>query len=123
MRSFFRIMVMVIVSALTFTVCGGGYRKLDEFLFVGMLVVMFWGLPLIGLVTLLHFVERRLGRIAGYVIATIGLIPLGLVIAYGPGDPVYSRIIVVTGLGWSAAWIVTSLIFLERETRQVAQAS
>jgi hypothetical protein len=82
MRSFSRIAVMVVVSLLTLTICGGGYTDRNAFAFVGLLLVMFWGLPLIGLITLLHFLDWRFGPYARYPIALIGLFPLLLVIYF-----------------------------------------
>lgn len=112
MRSFGRIAVMVVVSLLTLTICGGGYTDKNAFGFVGLLLVMFWGLPLIGLIALFHFLERRFGPYARYPIALIGLFPLLLVIYFrGQGDAIYMRAIVLSGLTWSAAWLATSHIF------------
>jgi hypothetical protein len=51
MRSFARIAVMVVVSMLTLTICGGGYTDRNALGFVGLLLVAFWGLPVIGLIT------------------------------------------------------------------------
>jgi hypothetical protein len=118
MRSFSRIAVMVIVSLLTLTICGGGYTDRNAFGFVGLLLVMFWGLPLIGLITLFHFLDRRFGPYARYPIALIGLFPLLLVIYFGgQGDAIYMRAIVLSGLAWSAAWLATFHIF-SRVARQ-----
>jgi hypothetical protein len=63
-RSFGRIAVMVLISLLTLTI-GGGYTDLNAFGFVGVLLVMFWGLPLIALMTLFHFLDKRFGPMRG----------------------------------------------------------
>jgi hypothetical protein len=123
MKSFYRIVVMVVVSLLTLVICGGGYSDVNVFSFIGIILVVFWGLPIIGLVTLLHFVERLVGVYARYLIALIGFIPLGLVLAFGAGEPVYTKVVVFSGLAWSAAWIVTSLLFLEKTRKQITNAS
>lgn len=112
MRSFGRIVIMLVVSIVALTVCGGGYRDGNTFGFLACLVVMFWGLPLIGFITLCHFLDKRFGGSARYPIALIGLFPLMLVTYFkGQGDQVYMNAIVLSGLGWSAAWLATSRIF------------
>jgi hypothetical protein len=112
MRSFSRIAVMVVVSLLTLTICGGGYTDKNAFAFVGLLLVMFWGLPLVGLLALFHLLDWRFGSYARYPIALIGLFPLFLIIYFrGQGDAIYMRAIVLSGLTWSAAWLATSHIF------------
>jgi hypothetical protein len=112
MRSLSRIAVMVVVSLLTLTICGGGYADRNAFEFVGLLLIMFWGLPLIGLMTLFHFLDRRFGCYARYPVALIGLFPLLLVIYFGgQGDAIFMRNIILSGLAWSAAWLATSHIF------------
>ena len=65
-NSFGRIAVMVLVSLLTLTIGGGGYTDLNAFGFVAILLVMFWGLPLIVLITLFHFLDKRFGPYARY---------------------------------------------------------
>jgi hypothetical protein len=106
---------MVVVSLLTLTICGGGYTDRNAFGFVGLLLVMFWGVPLIGLMTLFHFVERRFGPYVRYLIAFIGLFPLLLVIySRGQGDAIYMLAIILAGLAWSAAWLATSYLFVNR---------
>ena len=53
---------------------------------------MFWGLPLIVLMTLFHFLDKRFGPYVRYPIALIGLFPLLLVIYFGAkGDVIYMR--------------------------------
>jgi hypothetical protein len=112
MRSFGRIAVMVVASLLTLTICGGGYTSGTAFGFVGFLLVAFWGLPILGLITVFHFLDKHFGPYARYPIALIGLFPLALVIYFGArGDQTYIRIIVLSGLAWSAAWLATSHIF------------
>jgi hypothetical protein len=103
---------MVLVSLVVSTICLGGGKDLDAFKFVGSLILFFWGLPLLALVTVLHFVERWLGTYARLLIAAIGLIPLGLCIAFGfRGDRHFMGQMVMAGLAWSFAWILTSLLF------------
>jgi len=115
MRSFGRIAAMVIVSLLALTLGFGGYTDRNAFGFVGLLLVMFWGIPLIGIITLFHFVERRFGPYMRYLIASIGLFPLLLVIySRGRGDAIYMQIFMLPGLVWSAAWLTTSFLFLDR---------
>ena len=122
MRSFGRITVMLVVSIVALTVCGGGYRNWNDFGFVGSLVAMFWGLPLLGFITLCHFLDKRFGGYARYPVALIGLFPLALVTYFkGQGDHSYMNAIVLAGFGWSAAWLATSLI-IERATRAEATA-
>jgi hypothetical protein len=124
MRSFSRIAVMVVVSLLTLTICGGGYTDKNAFGFVGLLLVMFWGLPLIGLMVLFHFLDRRFGSSARYSIALIGLLPLLFVIYFkGQGDAAYMRAIVLSGLTWSAAWVASSHIFVRATRQETTQAS
>jgi hypothetical protein len=111
---------MVIVSLVTLTICGGGYTDRNAFGFVGLLLVMFWGLPLIGFITLFHFLDRRLGPYARYPIASIGLFPLLLVIYFrGQGDVTYVRVIVLSGLAWSAAWLTTSIFSPECRAKKL----
>ena len=108
---------MLVVSIVAVTVCLGGYRNWNDVGFVGSLVVMFWGLPLLGFITLCHFLDKRFGSYARYPIALIGLFPLALVTYFkGQGDQNYINAIVLAGLGWSAAWLATSLI-VDRATR------
>jgi hypothetical protein len=124
MKSFGRIAVMVLVSLLTLTLGGGGYKDANAFAFVGVLLVMFWGLPLIGLMTLFHFVDKRFGSYARYPIAAIGLFPLLLIVYFGgKGDVIYMRYIVLSGLVWSAAWLATSHIFLGTQRTYMTKAS
>ena len=124
MRSFGRIAVMVLVSLLTLTIGGGGYTDLNAFGFVGILLVMFWGLPLIVLMTLFHFLDKRFGPYARYPIALIGLFPLLLVIYFGAqGDVIYMRVIIISGLVWSAAWLETSRIFCSAPRKEITEIS
>ena len=117
MRSFGRIIMMLVVSIVAVTVCLGGYRNWNDAGFVGSLVVMFWGLPLLGFITLCHFLDKRFGGYARYPTALIGLFPLALVTYFkGQRDQRYMNAIVLAGLGWSAAWLATSLI-IDRATR------
>jgi|SRR5579872_1876941 len=110
MRSLIRISAMVVISLLTLTMCGGGYRR-NGFEFVGSIVIFFWGLPVIGLVTVFHFLDRRFGSYARYAVASIGLFPSLLVIYFGgTGDPTYIKVMILSGLAWSAAWLATSQI-------------
>jgi hypothetical protein len=103
---------MVAVSILTLIICGGGYTDRNSFEFVGLLLVMFWGLPLIGLITLFHFLDWRFGSYARYPIALLGLFPFLLIIYLGgQGNGIYMGNIVFSGLAWSAAWLATSHIF------------
>ena len=112
MSSFTRIAVMVVVSLLTLTIGGGGYTDRNAFGFVGILLIFFWGLPLVGLMTGFHFLDKRFGPYARFPIALIGLFPLLLVIYFGgKGDVNYMKVIVLSGLAWSAAWLATSYIF------------
>jgi hypothetical protein len=113
MKSFIRIAVMVVVSLLTLTICGGGYGDKNAFAEVGIFAVTFGGLPVLGLITLFHFLDRAFGSYARYPVALIGLFPLLLVVYLGGGDPIYGRMIVFSGLVWSAAWPATSRIFRE----------
>jgi hypothetical protein len=123
-RSFGRIAVMLVVSLLTLTIGGGGYTDLNAFGFVGVLLVIFWVLPLIGVTTLFHFLDRRFGPYARYPIALIGLFPVFLIIYLGgKGDSAYMRVIVLSGLAWSAAWLVTSRIFSGAPRKQITEAS
>jgi hypothetical protein len=69
---------MVLVSLLTLTIGGGGYTDLNAFGFVAILLVMFWGLPLIVLITLFHFLDKRFGPYARYPIIDRAL-------AFAPG--------------------------------------
>jgi hypothetical protein len=112
MRSLVRIAVMVVVSLLTLTACGGGYADKNDFEAVGLIVVLFAGLPVLALITLFHFLDSAFGPYARYPIAFIGLFPLLLVVYFGgKGDAIYMRNIVFSGLAWSAAWLATSYIF------------
>jgi hypothetical protein len=124
MRSFSRIAVMVVVSLLTLTICGGGYTDRNAFGFVGLLFVMFWGLPLIGLIALFHFLDKRFGPYARYPVALIGLLPL-LLVAYfrGQGDPIFIRVIVLGGLTWSIAWLATSYILVRAPRKEITEVS
>jgi hypothetical protein len=115
---------MVVVSLLTLTIGFGGYTDRNAFGLVGGLLVMFWDLPLIGLITLLHFLDRRFGTYARYPIASIGLFPLLLVVYFrGQGDEIYTRVIVLSGLAWSAAWFATSHIFSRVPRKEITEVS
>jgi hypothetical protein len=124
MRSLGRIAAMVIVSVVILTICGGGYTDKNAFAFVALLVAAFWGLPLIGLITLFHFLDQRFGAYARYPIASIGLFPIILAIYFGGrGDVIYIRVIVLSGLAWSAAWLATSHIFCRVPRKEITKAS
>jgi hypothetical protein len=111
MRSFFRIFVMLIVTAFTLIMQGGGYKNSHDFSVVALTGLYFLGLPLIAIVTLLHFLEGWLGRYGRYYIASLGLWPLLLILYAGRGDPKFSTILVLAGVGWSVIWIATAFLF------------
>jgi hypothetical protein len=120
MRSFSRIAAMTVVSLLTLAICAGGFKDV----FVGLVIVMLFAPLLIGLITLLHFFERRYGPYARYSIASIGLIPLLLVIlSRGRGDASYMGAIVLAGLSWSAAWLATSHFFSRVPRKEMTEVS
>jgi hypothetical protein len=100
---------MVAVSLLALAFCAGGARDM----LTGLIwVAVICGLPLIGLIGLFDSLDRRFGPYARYPIASIGLIPLLLVIhSAGRGNASYMTMIVVAGLAWSAAWLATSYTF------------
>ena len=106
MSSAGRIPLMVVVSLLALAFCAGGASDV----LVGLVWVTFLcSLPLIGLIGWLDSVEKRSGPNARYAIASIGLIPLLLIIyAGGRGNGEYMGVIVLAGMGWSAAWYATS---------------
>jgi hypothetical protein len=110
MRSLIRIAVMVVVSLLTLTMAGGGYASKHAFEEMGLYAVLFGGLPVLGLITLFHVLDRFFGPYARYPVALIGLFPLLLYIYFGGGDETYGRVIIPSGLAWSAAWLATSRI-------------
>ena len=86
--------------------------------------IMFWGLPLIVLMTLFHFLDKRFGPYVRYPIALIGLFPLLLVIYFGAkGDVIYMRVIILSSLAWSAAWLETSRIFCSAPRKEITEAS
>ena len=124
MRSLIRITVMVVVSLLTLTVCGGGYAGKNAFEEMGLFAVLFGGLPVLGLITLFHFLDWAFGPYARYPVASIGLFPLLLVIYFkGEGEEIYMRVIVLSGLAWSAAWLATSHIFSRLPRKEITEAS
>src|ERR1700730_3309869 len=113
MRSLIRIAVMVVVSLLTLTMAGGGYASKHAFEEMGLYAVLFGGLPVLGLITLFHVLDRFFGPYARYPVALIGLFPLLLQIYFGGSDEIddtYARVIIPSGLAWSAAWLATSRI-------------
>ena len=75
------------------------------------------GVPVaIAGVLFLQFIERSIGKTGKYVVSTIGLFPLMLVIFYSKhGVNAYMIALVLSGLAWSAAWIMTSVLFLEKQ--------
>ncbi|RTE89564.1 hypothetical protein D6B98_30680 [Bradyrhizobium sp. LVM 105] len=54
---------MVVVSLLVLTTGAGGYARNFAGLFV--LFSMFWGLPLLTLISLFHFLDKRFGPRVG----------------------------------------------------------
>ena len=115
---------MVVVSLLSLTFGLGGYTDRNGFELIGGLLVMFWGLPLIGLVTAFHFLDRRYGPYARCPIASIGLFPLLLVIFFGgQGDQIFIRVIILSGLTWSAAWLTTSHFFARVPRKEIMEVS
>lgn len=116
---------MILVSLLVSTICLGGGRDVDAFKLVGSLVVFFWSLPIIVLMSVLHFAERRGGTYARWLIAMLGFSPLGIVI-HADGhvaDRRYVMQLVTAGLAWSLAWVVTSLLFPKREAPRLDHQS
>jgi hypothetical protein len=102
---------MLVVSLLTLTMCGGGYASKHAFEEMGLYAVLFGGLPVLGLITLFQVLDWFFGPYARYPVALIGLFPLLLVIYFkGQGDVTYMRVIILSGLAWSAAWLATSRI-------------
>jgi hypothetical protein len=101
---------MVVVSILTLSIGLGGYTDRNAFAFVAILLVMFWGLPLLGLIVLFHFLEWRYGSYARFSVALIGFLPLLLVVFFG-GSGVYAGNLILSGWAWSAAWLITSYFF------------
>jgi hypothetical protein len=54
----------------------------------------------------------------------IGLFPLLLVIYFGAqGDVIYMRVIVLSGLVWSVAWLETSRIFCSAPRKEITEVS
>jgi len=122
MRSLIRIAVMLVVSLLTLTLCGGGYASKHAFEEMGLYAVLFGGLPVLGLITLFHVLDRFFGPYARYPVALIGLFPLLLVIYFkGQGDETYMRVIILSGLAWSAAWLATSRILSRAPHKERSQ--
>ena len=122
MRSLIRIAVMLVVSLLTLTMCGGGYASKHAFEEMGLYAVLFGGLPVLGLITLFQVLDWFFGPYARYAVALIGLFPLLLVIYFkGQGDVTYMRVIILSGLAWSAAWLATSRILSRVPHRERSQ--
>ena len=118
MRSFGRIAVMVVVSLLTSALCVGGFKHALTGLIIAVIVCT---LPLIGIITGLHFLERRIGPHARYFIASLGLSPLLLVMLSGArGDGDYMGAIILAGLAWSAAWLATAHAFDQAPRPEIA---
>jgi hypothetical protein len=109
-RSLIRIAVMVVVSLLTLTMAAGGYASKGAFEEMGLYAVLFGGLPVLVLISLFHVLDSFLGAYARIPIALIGLVPLFLLVYFGGGDDQYARVLIPSGLAWSAAWLATSLI-------------
>ena len=123
MRSLIRIAVMVVVSLLTLTIGSGGYAGKHAFEELGIFAVVFGGLPVLGLITLFHFLDWAFGPYARYPVASIGLFPLLLIIYVGQGDETFTKISVLSGLAWSAAWLATSHIISRLPRKEITEAS
>jgi hypothetical protein len=76
--------------------------------------IMFLGLPILGVVFILHKVERNFGPLVTYCIAALGLLPTLFVYLIAPmmgihgGDQGYIFVLILSGLPWAIGWIVTS---------------
>jgi hypothetical protein len=113
---------MVIISLLLLTTGAGGYAGDKTFGFGGILLLfaMFCGLPLVALMSLFHFLDKRFGPYARYPIAMIGLFPLLFVIYFrGQGNQIFIMAMVLSGFAWTAAWLVTSHIFASNDLQPV----
>ena len=115
-RSFGRIAVMVLVSLLTLTIGGGGYTDLNAFGFVGYVLGSAAHRPH----DVVPLSRQAFWPLVRYPIALIGLFPLLLVIYFGAkGDVIYMRVIILSSLAWSAAWLERRVFFGARRAKKL----
>jgi hypothetical protein len=116
MKAFCRVVLLAVVLLLTLTLSWGGGQDAISFGIIGLLLLMFWGLPMVVIVAILDGIERRTGPRARNVIASLGLVPLLLFPFVQHHDPSFASLFLVPGLVWFAGWLLTSAVLVaERE--------
>ena len=81
-------------------------------------VFIFLGLPVFAIIMLLVRLEHLLGRTGVYIIMLAGLLPVVLTIVNNTGDNLGATTAIVSGMAWSSAWLVSSM--LGRDTAGVS---
>jgi hypothetical protein len=108
-----RVTTIWLLAILSLALIGGGIDPAAMLFVVGM-GIMFLGLPILGVVFILHKVERNFGPLVTYCIAALGLLPTLFVYLIAPmmgihgGDQGYIFVLILSGLPWAIGWIVTS---------------
>jgi hypothetical protein len=77
---------------------------------IGLLVIMFWGIPIIIVTIVLIGLEKLLGKYGRYVVTSICAAPglfLYLTLLQGGGDR-YALIMIACCFAWAALWFITA---------------
>lgn len=122
MKAFMRVSLVVLGSLLTLAFSFGGGKDLDSFRFVGLLLLMFWGLPMIVIVTVLDRIERVTGLRGRNVIAAFGLVPLLMFPFVQHHDPSFASVFLIPGVVWFVGWLLTSAFFVAEPMRGAANS-
>jgi hypothetical protein len=84
----------------------------EYFSFVGILVIMFWGIPIIAVTLALIGFEKLLGKYGRCVVTLVCSAPaLFLVVLFvqnGGGDGSYVLTAIASFIGWAALWFITA---------------
>ena len=107
----FRVAPMSILKTTIAAVMLGQYRSGDAFREAyGFLVLLSF-----AVILLLVRLEYPLGPKGAYIVMLAGLFPVVLTIINNTGDNLGVTTVIVSGMAWSSAWLLSSLLGLRGE--------
>jgi hypothetical protein len=83
----------------------------EYFMFAGILVIMFWSIPIVLITLALIGLEKLLGKYGRYVVTLICAAPalfLTILFQQGGGDRKYVFTAIACLFGWAALWFITA---------------
>lgn len=104
---------MFVMSVVSLTIMAAGFDA-DDMIFAAAHIIFFGTIPILGVVTLFHCIERWCGKAGMISVAVVGLAPAAFVFIVAPAIGVkgnannFALTLCIAGLLWSAAWVSTS---------------